>query len=223
MGKWLFSYNQFGELATQTDARNLVTTFTYDKLGRQTKQTNTQTTRTWVYDTTVGNGKLYQASVTGHTQTHSYDTAGRMIQTITQMGGLNLTEKYVYDSQFGRLKAMAFPSGEHVAYRFNDNGYLIEDYQRFTDGSELSLRTVEAYSALGSINQQRFSNDSATVRYNNSSAMKRALHFRFVPVITAVVARSVFSILTMTTMLWAIWFGKKMPSLALQRIIPTMN
>lgn len=155
MGKWLFSYNQFAELATQTDARNLVTTFTYDKLGRQTKQTNTQTTRTWVYDTTVGNGKLYQASVTGHTQTHSYDTAGRMIQTITQMGGLNLTEKYAYDSQFGRLKAIAFPSGEHVAYRFNDNGYLIQDYQRFTDGSELSLRTVEAYSALGSINQQR--------------------------------------------------------------------
>ncbi|VEE60405.1 Cell wall-associated polypeptide CWBP200 [Shewanella putrefaciens] len=169
MGKWLFSYNQFAELATQTDARNLVTTFTYDKLGRQTKQTNTQTTRTWVYDTTVGNGKLYQASVAGHTQTHSYDTAGRMIQTITQMGGLNLTEKYAYDSQFGRLKAMAFPSGEHVAYRFDDNGYLIEDYQRFTDGSELSLRTVESYSALGSINQQRFSNGKIQQFFRNEA------------------------------------------------------
>ncbi|WP_282110060.1 RHS repeat domain-containing protein [Shewanella algicola] len=54
---------------------------------------------------------------------------------------------------------MQYPSGEHVAYRFDDNGYLIEDYQRFTDGSEQSLRIIDEYSAFGSINQQTFSNN----------------------------------------------------------------
>ncbi len=169
MGKWQFTYNQFGELATQTDAKNLVTTFTNDKLGRATAQTNTQTTRSWVYDTVVGNGKLYQALVSGHTQTHSYDTAGRISSTVTQMGSLSFTERFAYDSQFGRLKAMMFPSGEHVAYKFDDNGYLIEDYQRFTDGTELALRKVEDYSALGSINQQRFSNGNVQ-RINRNEA-----------------------------------------------------
>ncbi|MCT8985950.1 RHS repeat domain-containing protein [Shewanella phaeophyticola] len=61
--------------------------------------------------------------------------------------------------QFGRIKAMQYPSGEHVAYRFDDNGYLVEDYQRFTDGSEQSLRIIDEYSAFGSINQQTFSNN----------------------------------------------------------------
>ena len=78
-------------------------------------------------------------------------------QTLTAIGSLSFTEKYAYDTRLGRLKAMQYPSGEHVAYRFDDNGYLIEDYQRFNDGSELSLRKVDAYSAFGSVNQQTFS------------------------------------------------------------------
>jgi RHS repeat-associated protein len=88
---------------------------------------------------------------------------------VTQIGSLSFTERFAYGSQFGRLKAMTFPSGEHVAYKFDDNGYLIEDYQRFTDGSELALRKVEAYSALGSINQQRFSNGNVQ-RINRNEA-----------------------------------------------------
>ncbi|WP_351122825.1 SpvB/TcaC N-terminal domain-containing protein [Shewanella sp. T24-MNA-CIBAN-0130] len=157
MGVWNFTYNQYGELVTQKDARNITTTFNYDKAGRQTSQTGQQT-RTWVYDANVGYGKLYQAKVDGHIQTHSYDTAGRIKQTLTAIGSLSFTEKYAYDSQFGRIKAMQYPSGEHVAYRFDDKGYLIEDYQRFTDGSEQSLRIIDEYSAFGSINQQTFSN-----------------------------------------------------------------
>ncbi|WP_351074871.1 RHS repeat-associated core domain-containing protein [Shewanella sp. CAL98-MNA-CIBAN-0140] len=157
MGVWNFTYNQYGELVTQKDARNITTTFSYDKAGRQTSQTGQQT-RAWVYDANVGYGKLYQAKVDGHIQTHSYDTAGRIKQTVTAIGSLSFTEKYAYDTQFGRIKAMQYPSGEHVAYRFDDNGYLIEDYQRFTDGSEQSLRIIDEYSAFGSINQQTFSN-----------------------------------------------------------------
>jgi RHS repeat-associated protein len=157
MGVWNFTYNQYGELITQKDARNITTTFSYDKAGRQTSQTGQQM-RTWVYDAVVGNGKLYQAKVDGHIQTHSYDTAGRIKQTLTAIGSLSFTEKYAYDTQFGRIKAMQYPSGEHVAYRFDDNGYLVEDYQRFTDGSERSLRIIDEYSAFGSINQQTFSN-----------------------------------------------------------------
>tara|TARA_R110002033_G_scaffold81172_2_gene132031 strand:+ start:425 stop:7096 length:6672 start_codon:yes stop_codon:yes gene_type:complete len=158
MGMWNFTYNQYGELITQKDARNITTTFSYDKAGRQTSQAGQQA-RSWVYDTVVGNGKLYRAQVYDNIQTHSYDTAGRIKQTVTAIGSLSFTEKYAYDTQFGRIKAMQYPSGEHVAYRFDDNGYLIEDYQRFTDGSEQSLRIVDEYSAFGSINQQTFSND----------------------------------------------------------------
>ncbi|WP_394132947.1 SpvB/TcaC N-terminal domain-containing protein [Shewanella maritima] len=167
MGKWSFTYNQFGELKTQKDARGITTTFEYDKAARPTTQTVNGKTRTWEYDNVVGKGKLYKAFVEGHSQTHSYDTAGRIKQTMTAIGNISFTEKFAYDTRFGRLKAMQYPSGEHVAYHYDDNGFVIEDYQLYTDSSEVTLREVTEYSAFGSINEQRFSNNKVQKFYRN--------------------------------------------------------
>jgi RHS repeat-associated protein len=163
-------YNLYGELATQTDARGIVTTMGYDLLGRLTGKNSPLASRRWVYDhSSVGKGQLYQASGGGQTQTHSYDSLGRIKQTLTQIGGASFTEKFAYDGVFGRLKAMSFPSGEHLAYRFDDNGYLIEDYQLYSNGTEKVLRRVDDYSAFGSINRQTFGNGKVQQFFRNSA------------------------------------------------------
>ncbi|MFP3459089.1 RHS repeat domain-containing protein, partial [Psychrobacter sp. SIMBA_152] len=51
-GNWRYTYTAFGELKTQTDARGIVTTNSYDILGRKTKQTVTgEQTSQWVFGT----------------------------------------------------------------------------------------------------------------------------------------------------------------------------
>ncbi|MCL1043690.1 FG-GAP-like repeat-containing protein [Shewanella marisflavi] len=155
MGTWSFTYNIYGEIDTQTDARGIVTTHEYDDLGRLINRGG----RKFIYDDiAVGNGFLYQTDYAGEVKTFSYDSAGRNTQTVTTIDGNHFVEKYAYDNTFGRLKAVQFPSGEHVAYTYDDNGYLIEDYQAFDDNSIKVLRTIDKYSAQGGINQQTYSN-----------------------------------------------------------------
>ncbi|QSX37218.1 tandem-95 repeat protein [Shewanella sedimentimangrovi] len=158
MGDWSFAYNQFGELSEQTDARGIKTSLVYDKLGRLTSKSSSLANRSWVYDTIVGNGLLYQANVSGHGRTFAYDTAGRPRQMTVTTGGLNFVERYAYDSKFGRMKAVQYASGETLAFRFDDNGFVLDDFQAFNNGSERLLRHVEDYNAFGAINQQRFGN-----------------------------------------------------------------
>ncbi|WP_229814817.1 SpvB/TcaC N-terminal domain-containing protein [Shewanella hanedai] len=165
MGKWSFVYNQYGELDNQTDARGVKSTYQYDQLGRLRNRAG----RTFTYDGAAAKGRLYQTGFAGQTQTFSYDNSGRPTETLTQIDGLSFVEKYAYDSSFGRLKAMQYPSGEHVAYKYDDNGYVLEDYQRFDDNSERLLRRVDNYSAQGGINQQTFSNGLVQQFYRNSA------------------------------------------------------
>ena len=153
MGRWDFTYNEFGEIATQTDANGADTLYVYDKLGRLENRAN----RRFIYDN-AGKGRLYQSSFDGKTQTYAYDNKGRIDQVTTVIDDSTFYQHFAYDSYFGRVKAQEFASGERVAYRYNQYGYLTEEYQKYTDGSESSLRLITDMSALGAVKQQRFGN-----------------------------------------------------------------
>jgi YD repeat-containing protein len=51
MGTWSYGYNAFGELISQTDAKNQPTAMTYDALGRLKTRVEAEGTTTWTYDT----------------------------------------------------------------------------------------------------------------------------------------------------------------------------
>ena len=66
----------------QTDAKGVVTTMTYDALGRMLTRTDDATgtpqTATWEYDTaTKGIGKLTRTYNTGYQAVSAYDSLGR--------------------------------------------------------------------------------------------------------------------------------------------------
>jgi RHS repeat-associated protein len=153
MGKWQFTYNGFSEVSTQTDARDINTGFIYDDLGRLVAQGG----RTWTYDS-VGKGLLYQSEFGGKKETYQYDDLKRVSQVTTTIDGTPFIQQYAYDSYYGRMKGEQFASGERVAYRYGQYGYLEEEYQLALDQSETSLRIINAMTALGGIDNQTFGN-----------------------------------------------------------------
>ena len=88
MGVWSYQYSALGELKQQTDAKLLVTTMTYDLLGRLTNRSEPSLISNWYYDAykgggvcAGGRGKLCQVeSNNGYNRAYTYDALGRGIE-----------------------------------------------------------------------------------------------------------------------------------------------
>jgi len=150
LGKWTYVYNGFGDLISQTDAKNQTTKMAYDKLGRMTTKSDaTGNTAEWVYDkASWGIGKLAAmisapdsklnapCSVPNTTQT-SGNRAGRSF-TYTSFGEVNevtdctdgksFVTTYGYDDRFGRQNLVTYPevngSRFAVEYHYTSSGFL---------------------------------------------------------------------------------------------------
>ncbi|HEX7045975.1 MAG TPA: toxin TcdB middle/N-terminal domain-containing protein, partial [Gammaproteobacteria bacterium] len=122
MGNWSYYYNAYGELESQTDAKNQVVTLTYDTLGRlKTRiENNDEDVTTWTYDGPGGSltipmiGKLYTVSqVEGGVEVYGeetmYDSQGRPLQVTTSIDGADYTTNYAYDV-YGRLASVEYPN-----------------------------------------------------------------------------------------------------------------
>jgi YD repeat-containing protein len=78
-----YTYSEHGELATETDARNIVTTRTTDALDRVTAVSypNATLNTTYTYDTgAFGKGRLTGLARHGETLASTYDRFGRVLQ-----------------------------------------------------------------------------------------------------------------------------------------------
>ena len=135
MGRWFYSYNAFGQLARQTDAKGQVTTMVYDVLGRMISRTdlagtaNAQTS-TWAYgDHTapLGSiGKLLSTTDGTITKTYFYDALGRPEEANTSIDGANsFTTQTLYDT-LGRVSRTIYPGSDnfYTENRYNANGFL---------------------------------------------------------------------------------------------------
>ncbi|KNC69088.1 SpvB/TcaC N-terminal domain-containing protein [Pseudoalteromonas ardens] len=104
-GYWQYTYNAFGELVGQTDARGVVLTMKYDFLGRKIKQAQAtpngvvnEGNSEWVYGQTNDTVHQLLSSTQGSDwkQTYYYDTFGRASATLTSLDGTaQCTDKLV--------------------------------------------------------------------------------------------------------------------------------
>ncbi|MBS0537059.1 MAG: hypothetical protein JSR72_23625, partial [Proteobacteria bacterium] len=137
-GLWTFTYDAFGELVSQTDARNVTTTITgRDGLGRTTQRKQVSPASvtglapdtlldTWTYDPANGKGLVDTVSrqrgtlsdPTTNPQTwkeqYTYDSASRpttITTTINEAGTtLSLNSTTAYDPTYGRVDTQTYPS-----------------------------------------------------------------------------------------------------------------
>ena len=159
------SYDLDGNLLTKTDARNTVTTITYDALNRQTQKsyvaggdTAATSTVTYTYYTNAngvpnGIGRLASVANSVSTTTYgSYDQLGRVTassqSTVGQLYGFS---NYSYNLA-GGLKSMTYPSGSIVATSYDQAGRVTG-----VIGTMGSVNTTYAsgatYAAHGAIQQ----------------------------------------------------------------------
>ncbi len=177
-GVWAFSWDGLGRLRTQTDAKNTLLVFQYDYDGRLEHrlvkaQTDAavKTDATWQYDLngkpgTVGS--MQGPFVDGPTNSkqfirnYSYDQYLRPWRVTTHIpdeagwGQKDYAVEYGYDRNYGRVKAILFPSNEIASVDYDANGNRVGETQLSVTGtrSNVAYRQVTALSERGQVTQQ---------------------------------------------------------------------
>lgn len=189
-----YIYDANGNLTKRKDARDIVATYLYDALNRNTTvdYSNTPSINpdiTRKYDS-AGNGKgRFSESYAGgsenvgvivdHTRILNYDAMGRpehlqqRFKTDSAWGDSTLTYSThrTYDLA-GHVKTQTYPSGRMVTYNYDQAGRLGDkDAQNLAFSGNLGNegRTYSAgilYSTLGGMSEERFGTDTAL--YNKS-------------------------------------------------------
>jgi len=114
---------------TKTDARGIVTTYSYDAANRLTGKTHTPTTtgpESYQYGTSSGSyniGRLLTMTDPSGSETYSYDQMGRITQLGKTIGSTTYTTKYTYNAG-GQLTQLTYPSGRNAYYSYDNVGHL---------------------------------------------------------------------------------------------------
>jgi len=115
-----FTYNQTGELKTQTLPLGESTTYSYDTFGKQLelKDYANKTTK-FIYDS---NDRLVRIEYAdGNTVTYDYTPSGRLKSQTDAQGTITNS----YDSM-GRLKTQTNMNGETISYSYDGVGNIVE-------------------------------------------------------------------------------------------------
>ena len=121
-------YDNFGRLVSQTDAREVTTTFTYDLLNRIVRKQfagdGDTLTHTFTYDSldaaNVWKGAMMEARINpANAVTYHYDNLGRAIEKITRIEGEDFSFGYTYDS-LSRNIITTYPNSFAIQYNYDN-------------------------------------------------------------------------------------------------------
>lgn len=116
MGRWLYDYNEVGELIAQTDANGNASTLHYDVLGRLAQRVEREGTTSWTYDAydactgSLAKGKLARVTApNAYEERYCYDGVfGRLTDAIRRIDGVDHTISQTYDL-LGRIETITYP------------------------------------------------------------------------------------------------------------------
>jgi YD repeat-containing protein len=165
MGTWGYGYSVLGNLTSQTDARNCVTTIAYDDLNRPTGKTYTGSGAciatpavTYTYDSTAGGneglGRRTGMSDSNSSTTWKYNVLGQVTNETHTIESTNYTVSGTFDA-FGRPLTQTIPSNqttETLTYNYNAMGALLSLTGTNTYVSQIN------YSASGQVEDQLLGN-----------------------------------------------------------------
>ena len=176
------TYNAFGKLASQTDARGVTTAMTYDVLGRVTGKTYSDSTgflRTVLYtydqhsSSNRGRGKLSYITLNGTvSEIFLYDNVGRLSQKSKIIDSTLYSETYTYNT-YGQTATLTYPDGYAVSFGYKTNGQI--ETVRQASNSKL-LHKIYSYNKFGQPTRCGYGNDLASdLVYNANGLLERIL------------------------------------------------
>lgn len=170
-GSWSmkYTYQANGNLATRVDARNIMTTYGYDGLNRNTSVDYSDSTPdiTRTYDTaTLGKGRLQKTETAGaggvRVTINSYDAMGRPLSQsqqfyVSSAWGSSYTVQHTYDLA-SNVTSQTYPSGRTTATTYNAAGQLNNFSGNLgAGGTALNYVTgTTVYTAMGQMTQEEF-------------------------------------------------------------------
>jgi RHS repeat-associated protein len=164
-----YKYDDNGNLLKRKDARNVITTYGYDALNRNTSISYSDTTMGVgrAYDQTAnGRGRLSwewtcrNSSDCGSLSSYSYDKLGRVAVKNQQFWasgnwGQAYTTSYAYN-RAGAVTGMTYPSGRTVSYGYDAAGRVSSFAGNLGDGVQRTYAAGLIYSAMGGIQEEQF-------------------------------------------------------------------
>ncbi|MBV2245595.1 MAG: VCBS repeat-containing protein, partial [Lentimicrobium sp.] len=156
-GQMTSIYNAFGELEQQTNPRDEITSYSYNKLGQTTVETSIEGTTTWLYSTTPRRiGTLESITKNNHLTNYIYDDFLRPKSVTKTIAGEPYTTKFTYD-ELGRLETTTHPTGITVSEGYNDWGFHAS-----VKMNQNALWKTEEVNPLGMITQFKTGNGLIT-------------------------------------------------------------
>jgi RHS repeat-associated protein len=163
-GSIAYIVDKAGNVTKRTDARSVVTDYTYDALNRLLTvvyPAETALNATLSYDLSSGCGTPYKGHLcrvvddTGTTN-YQYDSLGRVTSVSETRGALTFNQSYTYDLA-GNIATMTLPSGRVVTYTRNANG-LVSNVAAPINGSATNLASSITYLPFGPQNAMTYGN-----------------------------------------------------------------
>lgn len=121
-----YTYNGFGQLLTQKDAKNQIITCSYSPAGQLLSKTGTGINEAYTYFGTEDRkrlGLLKTVSRDGITESYNYDDFGRPTEASTTGSNNTFTTTYGYNAE-KRLGTVTYPTGLSLIYDYDFVGNL---------------------------------------------------------------------------------------------------
>lgn len=167
-----FTYDLKGNLVQTKDAKNNITTFVYDSLGRKVQMTDPDM-GTWKYGYDVGGNLIWQEDAKGQRINFNYDQINRL----KSKSDLSvMTVNYAFDegtfrNSKGRLTQSGYPGGS-TDFRYDKLGREFESVK--TIGST-KYKVGKTYDALNRLVSVQYPNDlKVGYTYNQSGQINSA-------------------------------------------------
>ncbi|WP_414169926.1 LamG-like jellyroll fold domain-containing protein [Streptoverticillium reticulum] len=153
------TYNQYNQLATNTDATNATTTLSYDAYGNKATERDP-----------LGNTIVYTYDANGHllTQTLQAYTGDPVSPSMAK----DLVESSRAYDPAGRLQSITDAMGNTTSYTYTDNGLTASVTRADPTGKNTFVQQANTYDAAGNLIQQ-VTNNGATVTKSTVDAADR--------------------------------------------------
>ena len=158
-----YEYAADGTLLKHTDPKNVITTYTYDELGRLSKTQTGSYTITNTYGTSgVEKMKLTKQTMGANSVEYKHDKLGRIVKVRKNINGHGVFDFYnVYDN-LNRLSSTIYPGNMATKHSYDDYGFrirtvangmevfLLKDYEGGSSGSFTFMDSITAVKEIDS-------------------------------------------------------------------------